>query len=230
MKKILFTLLALSYMLIANGLPNTITTTIANLNTNGEIQLSNSVPVGMSGIVIHNYGNGLSAISHAVVSQGGSHASLHPYQAILHENIPNIQTEAKVGDKVIFGNFYHNALVIAPNQRAYQAVTQQYQRTWVHPDAYALDFMKEGSKRLNVESLKKFAQLNQVGLVLIVEEKSIRILDPISQQFIGNIATSLPQGEPITPFYARFEEVGSSLFNFASKSYLPYFQSVAGLQ
>ena len=230
MNKILLTLFTFSYMLMADALPNTIKTTIASITANGEIELSSSVPAGMSGIVIHNYGNGLSAISHATVSQGNAHASLSAYRAILHENIPNIQTEAKAGDKVIFGNFYNNALVIAPNQTAYRAVTRQYQRTWVHPDAYALDFMKEDASTLNLESLKKFAQRNQVGLVLIVAENKLRILDPISQQFVGESAFNVAQEGSVAPFYARFEQMDTSTFGFSGNNYTPYFQSVAGLQ
>jgi len=230
MTKILVTFLTLSYMLIADALPTTITTTIANVNSNGEIQLSSSVPAGMSGIVIHNYGNALSAISNATVSKGNGQASLQEYRAILHENIPNIQTLAQKGDKVVFGNFYNNVLLIAPNESTYRAITSRYAKTWVHPDAYALDFMKEESVALNKESLKKFAQLNQVGLVLIVAQNRLLILDPISQQFLGEMPTSSNQEKAMAPFYARFEQMDTSTFGFSNTNYTPYFQSIAGLK
>jgi len=217
-------------MLIADALPTTITTTIANVNSNGEIQLSSSVPAGMSGIVIHNYGNALSAISNATVSKGNGQASLQEYRAILHENIPNIQTLAQKGDKVVFGNFYNNVLLIAPNESTYRAITSRYAKTWVHPDAYALDFMKEESVALNKESLKKFAQLNQVGLVLIVAQNRLLILDPISQQFLGEMPTSSNQEKAMAPFYARFEQMDTSTFGFSNTNYTPYFQSIAGLK
>ena len=215
---------------MANTLPSTITTTIAKVTANGQIQLSTTVPAGMSGIVIHNYGNGLSAISHATVSQGNGLASLQAYRTILHENIPNIQTEANAGDKVIFGNFYNNVLVIAPNQTVYRNITKSYNKTWVHPDAYALDFMKEGSSHLTLDSIKKFAQLNQVGLVLIVAQDKVLILDPISKQFLGEFPTTLNQQDTMAPFYARFEQMDTSTFGFSSNTYTPYFQSIAGLK
>ena len=217
-------------MLIANTLPSTITTTIATVTSTGQIQLSTNVPAGMSGIVIHNYGNGLSAISHATVSQGNSLASIDTYRAIVHENIPNIQTEAKAGDKVIFGNFYNNILLIAPNQTTYRSITKSHNRTWVHPDAYALDFMKEGSASLTFDSLQKFSQLNQVGLVLIVTQNKVLILDPISKQFLGELAISTNHDKAMAPFYARFEQMDTSTFGFSNTSYVPYFQSVAGLK
>jgi len=230
MKKILFTVLTLSYMLLANTLPSTIKTTISKVTITGEVQLSANVPAGMSGIIVHNYGNSLLAISHATISQGDGKASIQEYKAILHENIPNIQTPAQKGDTVIFGNFYNNVLVIAPNKTTYRKITNTYHRTWVHPDAYALDFMKEGSSHLNLPSIKKFAQLNQVGLVLIVDNNKILILDPISQQFLGELPYHSTQEEAMSPFYARFEQMDTSTFGFSNTTYTPYFQSVAGLK
>ena len=229
MQKFLFILLALSYTLFANTLPSSISTTISSVTSNSQIQLSNTVPKGMSGIVIHNYGNGLLAITHATVSQGGGRATLLPYKTIPHKNIPNIQTEAKSGDKVVFGNFYNNALVIAPNRDVYRKITTTYKKTWIHPDAYALDFMKEDEIRLRLESLKKFAQLNQVGLVLIVTQTQLLILDPISKQFLGAIPMQVNQANAIAPFYARFRQMDTSVFGFSEKNYTPYFKSVAGL-
>ena len=229
-KKFLFTLLAMSYMLFANALPSTITTTISNVTSNGQIQLATNIPTGMSGIIIHNYGNGLSAITHITVSKGGSMASVAPYKAISHENIPNIQTAVTKGDKVIFGNFYNNALVIAPNRDVYRKITTTYKKTWIHPDAYALDFMKEGETRLTLESLKKFAQLNQVGLVLIVTSTQLLILDPISEQFLGSVPMQVNQSNAMVPFYARFKQMDTSVFEFSEKNYTPYFQSVAGVK
>ena len=230
MQKILFILLALSYTLFANALPSSISTTISAINSNGQVQLSSSIPKGMSGIVIHNYGNGLSAITHATISQGGSTASLLPYDAIPHKNIPNIQTEAKASDRVIFGNFYNNALVIAPNRDVYRKITTTYKKTWIHPDAYALDFMKEGETQLTLESLKKFAQLNQVGLVLIATQNRLLILDPISKHFLGAIPMQIDQSNAMAPFYARFGQIDTSVFGFSEKKYTPYFKSVAGLR
>ena len=230
MQKILFILLALSYTLFANALPSSISTTISAITSNGQVQLSNNIPKGMSGIVIHNYGNGLSAITHATISQGGGHASLLAYEAIPHKNIPNIQTEAKSGDKVIFGNFYSNALVIAPNRDVYRQITTTYKKTWIHPDSYAVEFMKDGETHLRLKSLKKFAQLNQVGLVLIVAQNRLLILDPISEQFLGAIPMQVSQTNAMAPFYARFGQMDTSVFGFSEKNYTPYFQSVAGIK
>jgi len=228
MKKILLILIT-TYSLFADALPTSITTTVKSLS-HGNIQLSSNVPAGMSAIIIHNYGNGLSAITHTAISLGNDKASLQPNIVIEHKNIPDIQTDVVAGDKVIFGNFYNNALVIAPNQVAYNQITQKFSRTWIHPDAFALEFMKEGETTLTMDSLHRFAKKNQVGLVLVVTSDKLLVIDPLSKKVIGSTALKTNPNTAMSPFYARFNQMNVSLFDFGNKTYPPYFQFVAGLQ
>ena len=230
MKKVLFILFSMSYLLIANQLPSSISTTISKVTAEGEVLLSSNIPKGMSAIVVHNYGNGLSAITHTAISTGDAHATIGAYKAILHEKIPTIQTAVTIGDKVIFGSFYNNAMVIAPNQIVYNQITKSYKKNWLHPDAFALEFMKEEESRLSFENLHAFAQKNQIGLVLIVTKDKMLILDPISEHYLGALPISVDTTKVITPFYARFEQMDTSVFGFGDRNYLPYFQSVAGIK
>jgi hypothetical protein len=230
MKNFLLILLTTSYALFADALPTEVKTTISSIGNNGEIQLASTVPKGMSGVIVHDYGNGLSAITHTSFSTGAAKATVSDYTAIEHKNIPSIQTAVQVGDQVIFGNFYDNVLIIAPNKESYRNITKQYKRTWLHSDAYALEFMRGGETSLSLENIQQFAQNNQVGLVLIVEKTQLLILDPISKQFLGALPFNLKNSESIAPFYARFKQMDVSTFGFSNKEYTPYFQSVAGLK
>lgn len=229
MKKILFSILISSYLLVADALPTSIKSSVKSV-TDATVTLASSIPAGMSGIVVHNYGNGLSAITHTLVSQGGVTATVGAYRATLHENIPSIKTPVSVGDQVIFGNFYNNVLLIAPNQTAYKQITKKFQRTWVHPDAFALYFMQEGESSITMRSLKKFARKNQVGLVLVVTSDALLVIDPISKKVIAKTALRTNPNSAMTPFYARFEQMDVSVFGMSEKNYTPYFQSVAGLK
>lgn len=229
MKKLLLLLLS-SYLLMANSLPQTIETHVSNVNKNGEIQLATSVPKGMSGVVVHDYGNGLLAITHSVVSQAGSVAKTAPYTAIVHENIPTIQTAIRVNDRVILGGFYNNALLIAPNARAYASITKRFKKTWIHPDAYALEFMKEGAHTISLESLNKFSKANQIGLVLIATRDSLLILDPISQTFLGKQTLTGNSDKAITPFFARFDQMDVSTFGFSDIDHTEYYQAIKSLK
>jgi len=229
MNKLLLLLLS-TYILLADSLPQTIKTTISSINKNGQVQLATSVPKGMSGIVIHNYSNGLSAITHSLVSQGDSSAQASVYTATLHPNIPSVQTALKVNDTVILGNFYSNALVIAPNKKTYNQITQQFQKTWIHPDAYAINFMGESEPAISLKSLNRFALINQVGLVLIAAEDGLLILDPISKIFLGKVALTPSRDKDMNPFFTRFQQKDTAIFSFKNINYTDYYQAIKELK
>jgi hypothetical protein len=228
MKKIVFFILFTSLSLMADGLPNGIKTTVQDVS-NGTIELSTNVPAGMSGIVIHNYGNRLQAITYDTISLGGNKASIKPHNAITHGNIPSIQTPIHKGDTIIFGHFYKNALLIAPNHPTYQQLTKKFNRVWTHPDVFALEFIENSENSLTMEVLNNFAEKYQVGLVLVVTQNELLIIDPLSQNLLGQMAYTPNTTQIETPFYARFEPLSSSLFS-SNKTYVPYFQSVTGLK
>jgi len=228
MKKIILLFLT-TYSLIANALPQRIETTIKSIHGN-SIQLAQNVPAGMSGLVVHNYGNGLSAITHSVISTQNGNAKILPYTAILHENIPTIKTKVKVNDKVILGNFYANALVIAPNEQSYSNITKRFKKTWIHPDAYALYFIKEGASEISLDSLKDFSIKNQIGLVLIQAKTNLLILDPISKKFLGQKSISPTNSKAIKPFFSRFEHMDVSTFGFSDIKLKDYYKSIQELK
>jgi hypothetical protein len=228
MKKFILLLLT-TYSLMANILPEPIQTTIKSIHGD-TIQLNNSVPKGVSGIIIHDYGNGLSAITHTVVTTKQGEATVLPYKAILHQNIPTVKTTVKVNDKVILGGFYNNALLIAPDAQTYTKITKIFKKTWIHPDAYALDFMKEGEPAISLESLQKFARANQIGLILLATEDKLLVLDPISKQNITERAIESRVKTPIKPFFSRFEQIDVSAFGLSELKLKDYYQAIQELK
>ena len=228
MKKFILLLLT-TYSLMANILPSPIKTTIKSIHGN-TIQLSNDVPQGVSGIIVHDYGNGLTAITHSVVTIKGSKANIVPYKAIIHKNIPTVQTTVKVNDKVILGGFYNNALLIAPDAKTYTDITKKFNKTWIHPDAYALDFMREGKSAISLNSLQKFARANQIGLVLIATKNRLLVLDPISKKSISEIPMNNQPKNSMKPFFSRFEQMDVSAFGFSDVKLKDYYQAIYELK
>lgn len=228
MKKLLLLLLT-SYSLLADALPQSITTTIKSIASNGQITLATSVPQGMSGIVVHDYGNGLTAITNSLITNKNGKATLLPHTAIPHENIPNIKTASKVNDKVILGNFYNNALIIAPNAKAYASITKQFKKTWVHPDRFALDFMSRGDTAISFENLEEFSKKNQVGLVLIVSNHGLLVLDPLSKKFIAKNNIAPGKEKAMNPFFARFEHIDTSTFGISKVTLTDYHKAIDAL-
>ena len=228
MKKLLL-LLFTSHALMADTLPSIITTTVKSIDKNNHIQLASSGLKGMNGIVVHEYGNKLSAITHSVIVQEGNQAKIVDYTDIPHENIPNIQTDVQVGDKVILGAFYNNAMVLAPDAKTYAKITNMYKKTWIHPDAYALDFMMNQQSAINLDNLETFAKANQVGLILIADKDNLLILDPLSKKFLGQTAFSSETSTAMSPFFARFKQLDVSIFGISDIVYTPYYQAIKEL-
>jgi len=214
---------------MADALPQSITTTIKNINPNGQIILATSVPKGMSGIVVHDYGNGLTAITNAIITDKNGRATLLPYTAIPHDNIPNINTASKVNDKVVLGNFYNNALLIAPDAISYANITKKFKKTWIHPDRFALDFMRKAQSAISLDNLENFAKKNQVGLVLIISNNGLYVLDPISRKIIGKSNISVKTDNAMRPFFARFKQMDTSIFGMTKVVLTDYNKAVQAI-
>jgi hypothetical protein len=215
---------------MADALPQSITTTIKSIDKNGQITLANALPQGMSGIVVHEYGNGLSAITNAVVTQKNGKATLLKHTAIPHNNIPNIKTASKVNDRVILGNFYNNALLIAPDATSYANITQKFKKRWIHPDRFAVDFMKNRESKITLDNLEEFAKKNQVGLVLIATNSGVLILDPISKKFIAKKSIPVNTDKAMKPFFARFKQIDTSVFGISKVTLVEYNRAVEDIK
>ncbi len=210
-KMTLIALIALP--LFAGFFPQTIHTTVSK-TSDKSIVLSSPFPVdGMTGIVIHNYGNGIEAITSRIVQHSANKTTLLDGEIIHHDKLPTINTPVTVGDNVIGGYLYDNVLLLAPNAQIYKDITSQYHKTWIHPDLYALFLSKYGDNIPTKENLKAFAKSYQVGLIYIVGHNSARLLDPISGQIVGQKPMSGLPKEGKSPFFMRFDEIDSGIFS-----------------
>ena len=228
-----FLLIVLStFILMATDLPQRIKTTIQSINNNSQVLLANSVPKGRSGIVIHSYGNGLFAITHTAISQGGNKATISKYNILKHENLPTIKTDIKQGDQVIFGNLYNNILLIAPNEQSYSSIIKSIKKVWIHPDIYASFLIVNDENKITKKNLKKFAIETEVGLVAIVAKDGLRIFDPISGNYLRKIAINSPiNGKIQSPFYARFEQISTDIFSENDKKeFPPYYKGINNIR
>ena len=214
MRKIaLFALLSLP--LLAGFFPKTVHTSITSVNGQ-NITLKSAFPIdGMSGVVIHNYGNELTAITHRLTqtsSQGN--AKLHLADILHHDELPTIKTAAAVGDKVIGGYLYDNVLLLAPDADTYAKITAQHpNKTWIHPDLFALYLAVHDDLLVTKGNLAGFAKKYQVGLVNIVRKDSAILLDPISGKTIAKKAMKNLPNTGRFPFYMRFDKLDTGWFS-----------------
>jgi hypothetical protein len=203
----------LSLPLFAGFFPQTVHTSVKSVKNN-TVMLNKKFPVnGMSGIVIHNYGSDLTAITTRVTqtASDGSASLINP--AILHhDSLPTIKTAVAPKDKVIGGYLYDNVLLLAPDADTYAKIVSQHNKTWIHPDLFALYLSAENEERPTKENLSDFARKYQVGLVYIVRKNSAVLLDPISGKVVSKKSMSNLPVEGIFPFYMRFKQLDTGWF------------------
>jgi len=227
MRKIaLFTLLTLP--LLAGFFPKPIYTSITSVDGK-NITLKSSLPLqGMSGVVIHDYGNDLTAITHRIKQTSKGKVELLLADVLHHDKIPTIKTAAIVGDKVVGGYLYNNVLLLAPDADTYAKVTSKYpSKTWIHPDLFALYLAVHDDLIVTKENLLGFAKKYQVGLIYIVRKDSAILLDPISGATIAKKAMKNLPSEGRFPFYMRFKELDTGWFGSDGKG--DYYLSVGKL-
>ena len=207
----LFTLFSLP--LFAGFFPQTVHTSVKSVKGN-SITLNSRFPVnGMSGVIVHNYGSGLTAITSRMtqVSSSGN-ASLLTADVIDHDSLPTIKTAVSAGDKVIGGYLYNNILVLTPDADTYAKITSAHNKKWVHPDLFALYLSVQGDDIPTRENLANFAKKFQVGLIYIVRRNAAVLFDPVSGKIVGQKNMSGLPKEGAFPFFMRFEQLDSGWF------------------
>ncbi|SFZ97926.1 hypothetical protein MNB_SV-5-776 [hydrothermal vent metagenome] len=207
-------LIALSALpLFAGFFPATVNTSVSNISGN-NIKMSSSFPVnGMSGVVVHNYGNNIKAITSRIMQTSKGTAVLKGNDIIHHDKLPTIKTLVAKGDKVIGGYLYNNVLLLAPDANTYSKITASYNKQWIHPDLYAIYLSQEGESMPTKANLAEFAKQYQVGLIYIVKKGSAVLLDPITGKHVGQKAVSGLPAKAQFPFFMRFDKIDSGWFS-----------------
>lgn len=213
--------------LFAGFFPSTVHTSVASAKGDA-LTLRSSFPAnGMSGIVIHDYGSDLQAITAYIAQTAKGQAKVISRDIIHHDQLPSIKTPVRAGDKIIGGYLYNNVLLLAPDADTYAKVTSAYSRNWVHPDLFAIYLSKKGDGFPTRENLSQFAKDYQVGLVCIVRKNSLVLLDPISGRVVSKKAMAHTPAKGQFPFYMHFKEIRTGWFSKGGTG--SYYQTMEAL-
>lgn len=216
--------------MFAGFFPKTVHTSIKSVSGH-TVMLNSNFPVnGMSGAVIHNYGNDLTAItSRLTQTASNGKARLLDADVIDHEALPSIKTSVSPKDKVIGGYLYNNILLLAPDADTYAKITSSTQKKWIHPDLFAVYLSVLGDDVPTKENLAAFAKKFQIGLIYIVRQNSAVLLDPISGQIVGkkNMTDLPPKGQ--FPFFMRLKSLNSGWFGRGDGAKGNYYNSIQSI-
>ena len=199
--------------LFAGFFPSSVHTTVSGISGQ-NIKMNSSFPVnGMSGVIVHNYGNDIKAVTSRVVQTSRANATLQGNDIIHHDSLPTIKTSVARGDKVIGGYLYNNVLLLAPDSNTYSKITSSYNKQWIHPDLYAIYLSQEGESMPTKANLASFAKQYHVGLIYIVKKGSAVLLDPISGKHVGKKGVGTLPSKAQFPFFMRFDKIDSGWFS-----------------
>ena len=203
----------LSLPLFAGFFPQTVYTSVKSVKGN-TITLNKKFPInGMSGVVIHNYGNELTAITSRIAQTSSDKSvALVSTDILHHDELPTIKTPVSAKDKVIGGYLYNNVLLLAPDADTYAKITSEHHKKWIHPDLFALYLSVEDEEKPTKKNLADFAKKYQVGLIYIVRKKSAVLLDPVSGKIIAKKPMSDLPKKGSFPFYMRFKSLDTGWF------------------
>jgi len=218
----------LSLPLFADFFPQTVYTSVKSVKGD-TIILNKKFPIdGMSGVVVHNYGNDLTAITSRIVQTSSEKSvALISTDILQHDELPTIKTPVSPKDKVIGGYLYNNVLLLAPDADTYAKITSANHKKWIHPDLFALYLSIEGEEKPTRENLANFAKKYQVGLIYIVRKNSAVLLDPMSEKIVSQQAmTDLP-AKGAYPFYMRLKSPDSGWFGSADQG--DYYKTMESL-
>jgi hypothetical protein len=213
--------------LMADFYPSTVQSGVAGIK-GGSISLTGAFPAkGMSGIIIHNYGKDLQAITSYMRYNGGKSGTLIKNEPIQHDELPAVKPKVRVHDKVIGGYLYNNILLLAPDANTYARITGSANKNWIHPDLFAMFLSREGDQYPTKDNLQKFANEYQVGLVYIVQRNKAILYDPISRRYVSQKAISGLPAKGQFPFYMRLGKIKAGWFSKkASGSYYQLMKSI----
>jgi hypothetical protein len=199
--------------LLADFYPPTVESSIAGVKHN-SITLTQGFPAkGMSGVIMHNYGENLQAITSYLRYEGGNKGVLVNNEPIHHDELPAVKPKVRVHDRVIGGYLYNNILLLAPDAGTYARITNSANKNWIHPDLYAMFLSQEGDQYPTQENLQKFADDYQVGLVYIVQRNKAVLYDPISRRYVSEKSLSGLPAKGQFPFYMRLGEIKAGWFS-----------------
>jgi len=203
----------ISLPIFAGFFPTTVQTLVKSAD-HKSIQLQKALPLhGMSGVVIHTYAKGLDAITSHIIQDNNNTAKLISTDIIHHDALPTISTPVKPGDKIIGGYLYNNVLLLAPDATTYARITKKYDKKWIHPDLFALFLSSEGETKPSKQNLKTFAHKYQIGLIALVNQESIMLMDALSGEVLARQSIDNLPSKGLFPFYMRLDKPRGGWFS-----------------
>lgn len=182
--------------------------------------------VGDSGIISREINGNEFIIAEAQVAEiteGVAVVSVSEFSQMREKYLPKPRGKVREGDKITFRILYDKALLIAPNQSAYQGIADNFKNIdFLHSDIFATFLAKEGENMPKIADFAKFCAKFDLGLVFMALQNRVEILNCASFKILDSKALNLADLSVNLPFFTRISnETIKEIFN--EKKFEPYF-------
>lgn len=189
--------------------------------------------VGMSGFVVRQFDATHSTIiANARVEQtnpSNNRAILHisKYDGLHQDALPGGSWSPRASDKAVLAYDYGRALVIAPNEDTYEAITKNTPNIeWIHPDNYATFLSYEGHPTPLVKDFHDYCTANSIGLLYIQSAQTLFTLDCKSFTLLESTPSAQTNSTAQTPFFTHIPKIRAAWWGEGSSrlsAYEPYY-------
>lgn len=228
MRTWLFTLITCS---VLNA--SSITAPLLDIEENRAAIVAENLREGMSGFIVRQFDATHSAIiANARVEKinPSNHRAIleiSEYSGLRQNALPSGNWSPKVSDIAVLAYDYERALLIAPNDDTYDAITKSITGLeWIHPDNFTTFLSFEGHQTPLVEDFKRYCTANSVGLLYIQSAENLFTLDCKSFTVLQTAPFNKVSEKEQTPFYSRIPTIRAAWWGKGSSSldsYEPYY-------
>lgn len=218
-------------------------TTFSEFNTeileingrNAVIQNSDDIFVGSSGIVKHTFEDGVATIVARadVIKKEGDKATIRfeVFKLSAQDAFPKPGILPAVGDKVTLNYLYDRSLIVAPNYKVFNEITNHFKDIeWIHPDIVAAYLAKEFKPNPDKEMFQKICSINSASLIFFALSNNGYFVDCNNFRIIKTLKSGNIK-EAQAPFYTRVKGIDTTWFNWNSSQitdYNAHYRSVIG--
>ena len=182
--------------------------------------------VGESGIISREINGNefiLAQVQVAQITDGVAIVSVSEFTQMREKYLPKPRGKVREGDKITFRILYDKALLIAPNQSAYQGIADNFKNIdFLHSDIFATFLAKEGENMPKIADFAKFCAKFDLGLVFVALQNRVEILNCQSFKILDSKALNLTDLDANPPFFTRISnETKKEIFD--DEKFEPYF-------
>lgn len=229
MRSRFFTVLALMTLFItyANARFVEYKTKIISIDGNyATIKNAQSIKVGSSGVVVHNFGKDHSSIvaKVIVVSKEGDSAKIifKRFDDLKQDVLPVPKILPGANDTVILNYMYNHAIAITPNYKTYKEVTLKHKDIeWLHPDLFAAKLFSESNPSPSRKDFGDICKDYSFSLLYFAVNNRGYFVDCNSFKVLKE--ESLDTGDKkMLPFYSRIKGIDTSWLSFGKSKISNY--------